>query len=293
MIAVVVVGGFIVFQGGGDTETATTIAAAPATTTTAAPTTTTEPAPTTTLPPSTTTAEPEKDPNPFVGWWAATDVDGSQLDLRIDAEGGFMYWDSASGVCEARGMGHSPQTWVGSVAPVVEGGPIITASGLRRCYPYGADNSDLGEGSADFLYDNETDVLAFAPDGVLYERSTLPPVAGDSNPFVGSWEATDSDGTRVTLQIDAVGTWKSRDTRSGGCENMGLTYATWSAEGTGMFDLEGTPTFEVLTTTFCHPAGGGDPVPRSEDVVLTYEYRSDRDEVALMLFLETIFSRVP
>lgn len=91
MIAVVVVGGFIVFQGGGDTETATTIAAAPATTTTAAPTTTTEPAPTTTLPPSTTTAEPEKDPNPFVGWWAATDVDGSQLDLRIDAEGGFMY----------------------------------------------------------------------------------------------------------------------------------------------------------------------------------------------------------
>ena len=169
----------------------------------------------------------------------------------------------------------------------------MTATGIRECFPYGADNAGLGEAAAEFLYDTAMDMLEFALDGVRYTRAPLPPPATDANPFVGLWEATDSDGTRVTMQIDAVGTWKSRDTRSGGCENMGLTYATWSAEGAGMFDLEGTPSFDVLTTTFCHPAGGGEPVPRSQDVVLTYEYRSDRDEVALMLFLETIFTRVP
>ncbi len=72
---------------------------------------------------------------------------------------------------------------------------------------------------------------------------------------------------------------------------MGLTYATWSAAGTGMFNLEDPPTFEGLTT-FCHPADG-DPVPRSQDVVFTYEYRQSSDEVGLLLFLETIFTRVP
>jgi len=294
MIAVVAVGAFIVFQSGSGAETTTTVAAAGApTTTVAAPTTTTEAVTTTTVTPTTATTEPEDDPNPFVGWWAATDVDGSLLDLRVDSDGSFMYWDSASGICEANGLGHSPQTWTGTATFVLDELPRMTATGIRECFSYGDDNGDLGEAAADFAYDLETDMLEFALDGVRYTRAPRLPPSTDPNPFVGVWEATDSDGTRVTMQIDALGTWKSRDTRSGGCENMGLTYATWSAEGIGMFDLEGTPSFGVLTTTLCHPAGGGEPVPRSEDVVLTYEYRSDRDEVALMLFLETIFTRVP
>lgn len=291
-VAIVAVGGFLALQTlSGDTTT--TVAAAPTTsTTTATSTTTTEAATTTTLPATTTTTEPEEDPSPFVGWWAATDVDGSFLDLRVDADGGFMYWDSASGICEANGLGHSPQTWAGTATFVLDELPTMTATGIRECFPYGDDKGDLGEAAADFLYDAETDMLEFALDGVRYTRAPLPRPASDPNPFVGLWEATDSDGTRVTMQIDGAGTWKSRDTRSGGCENMGLIYATWSAQGTGVFDLDGTPSFEVVTTTFCHPVDG-ESVPRSEDVLLTYEYRSDSDEVALMLFLETIFTRVP
>jgi len=291
-VAVVAIGAIILFQSGGGAKTTTTVAVAPPTTTTEAPTTTTEAVATTTLAPTTTTTEAEEDPNPFVGWCAATDVDGSFLDLSVDADGVFMYWDSASGICEANGLAHSPQTWEGTAVFVLDELPTMTATGARECFPYGEDNGTLGEAAADFLYDAAADMLEFALDGVRYTRAPLPPPSTDSNPFVGLWEATDSDGTRVTLQIDGAGTWKSRDTRSGGCENMGLTYATWSAGGTGMFNLEDTPTFEGLTTTFCHPVDG-DPVPRSQDVVFTYEYRQSTDEVALLLFLETIFTRVP
>ena len=94
------------------------------------------------------------------------------------------------------------------------------------------------------------------------------------------------------MVITVDGAWQMLDTRSGGCENMGLMYATWSATGTGFFNRGGTATFDVVTTTFCHPADG-DPVARSEDVLFGYEYRADTDEVALLLFLETIFTRVP
>ena len=293
VIAVVAVGAFIVFQSGSGAETTTTLAAAAApTTTVATPTTATEAVTTTTVTPTTATTEPEDDPNPFVGWWAATDVDGSFLDLRVDADGGFMYWDSASGICAANGLGHSPQTWAGTATFVLDELPTMTATGIRECFPYGDNNGDLGEAAADFVYDLETDMLEFVLDGVRYTRAPLLSPSTDPNPFVGVWEATDSDGTRVTMKIDGVGTWQSRDTRSGGCENMGLTYATWSAEGTGMFDLQGIPSFAVQTTTFCHPVDG-EAVPRSEDVVLTYEYRPESDEVALVLFLETIFTRVP
>ena len=95
------------------------------------------------------------------------------------------------------------------------------------------------------------------------------------------------------MTIAPSGDWEMLDTRSGGCERMGLTYATWSADGTGFFDLGvgATPTFSVVTTTMCHPVDG-DSVPRSEDVQLSYEYRAESDEVALLLFLETIFTRV-
>ena len=244
------------------------------------------------MPTTTTTTEPEEALNPFVGWWKATDVDESHLDLRVGADGTFMYWDSASGSCRSRELGHSPETWTGTATFQLGGAPTLSLSGSRRCFPYGGEDIGIGERSADFLYDQETDMLEFSLDGVRYTRTPSPPESGGSNPFVGSWEATDSDGTRISMAIVSDGTWESQDTRSGGCENMGLTYATWSAAGVGTFDLEGAGSFEVVTTTICHPPGS-DPVVRSEDVVFTFEYRPDADEVALVLFLETIFTRVP
>ena len=65
-----------------------------------------------------------------------------------------------------------------------------------------------------------------------------------------------------------------------------------SVSRTGFFNRGGTPSFDVVTTTFCHPLDG-DPVARSEDVVFTFEYREATDEVVLLLFLETNFTRVP
>ncbi len=123
--------------------------------------------------------------------------------------------------------GHSPETWAGTATFQLEGViPTLVAAGSRTCHPYGDDSADAGEASWEWFYDLETDMLEFAPDGVLYTRSPPPLEGGDSNPFVGSWEATDSDGTRISMMIASDGTWESLDTRSGGCENMGLTYAT-------------------------------------------------------------------
>ena len=297
-IAALAFGGFLAFQAfSGDETTTTNVEAAPATTTTTKPvTTTTEPLTTTTEPRTTTTTLMDIEPDPFVGWWKATDVDGSHLDLRVENDDTsrytFTYWDSASGSCEGNGLGHSPETWEGTGVSLRQPPQLLTVSGPRTCFPYGGDNAEIGERGADFLYDLETDMLEFSLDGVRYTRSPPPQLGSDgSNPFVGTWEATDSDGTRVEMTFAGDGAWRSEDTRSGGCENMGLAYATWSAEGTGTFDLEGISGFEVLTTTICHPVDG-DPVPRSEDVVFTFEYRADNDEVALLLFLETIFTRV-
>lgn len=296
-IAALAFGGFFAFQAfSGDETTTTNVEAAPAATTTTTPVTaTTEPPTTTTEVPTTTTTLFDIEPDPFVGWWKATDVDGSHLDLGVEKDGTspytFMYWDSASGSCEAMGLGHSPETWEGTGVSLRQPPQLLTVSGPRACFPYGGDAAEIGERGADFSYDLETDTLEFSLDGVRYTRSSSPPPSDASNPFVGMWEATDSDGTRVEMTFAEDGAWRSEDTRSGGCENMGLTYATWSAEGTGTFDLDGIPGFEVLTTTICHPVDG-DPVPRSEDVVFTFEYRADNDEVALLLFLETILTRV-
>lgn len=275
---------------GSDTTTtapAPTSTAAATTTTAAATTTTTN----TTLLPTTTTTIPE-DRKAFVGWWKATDADGSHLDLRVRADGTFMYWDSASGVCQVQGHAHSPETWAGTAMFLEGETPTMTASGTRTCFPYGGEATEIGENAADFLHDQETDMLKFSLDGVRYERSPAPPAAGDAHPLVGSWEATDSDGTRITVEIALDGSWISEDTRSGGCENMGLSYATWSASGTGMFALEETPSFEGVGTTLCRPAGGGDPVPRTEGGLFTFEYREETDEAALLLFHETLFTRV-
>jgi len=285
------VAGFVTFRVLGESAPTTTIAAAPVTTTTA-PSTTTPTTVTTTLPPTATIAQVEEVPNPFVGWWKASDVDGSFIDLRVDAEGTFMYWDSASGTCEGRGFGHSPETWVGTAGFNLRGTPTLTVSGTKTCFPYGEEIGGIRESSANYLYDAATDMLEFVLDGVRYTRTPLPTVISDADPFVGSWEATDSDGTRVTMTIGPDGSWEQSDTRSGGCEDMGLTYATWSATGIGFFNRGGTPSFDVETTTFCHPLDG-DPVARSEDVIFTFGYREATDEVVLLLFLETNFTRVP
>ncbi len=272
-------------------ETPTTVPAAAATSTT--------------LP---VTTVPDQDENPLVGWWKATDLDGSLLDLRVDAEGTFSYWNSASAVCRQRGFEHSPETWGGTATfrmtdrpsfiddMVGEGAAAVltlTASGAVTCYPYGADNPDVGDRSLDFYYDPDADTLEPASGVVRYVRSpAVPGVPPDAaNPFVGSWEATDADGTYIVMTILADGSWDSTNTRSGGCERKGFTYATWSGEGSGTFDLSGTPGFELMMTTYCDPPEL-EKVVDSAEANVSFEYQQSADTVVLLAD-GTTYSRLP
>ncbi len=264
---------------------------APSTDSTAAPqetTTSSSSTTTTTVPPTTTTTIPE-DRADFVGWWTGISDGGGILDIRISADGTFMHWDSASGVCRANGFDQSPMTWAGSAEFHEEEVPRMTASGLITCFPYEGDVGEIGDTDGDFQFDEESGTLV-AADGTSYAPVEYVAPPASDNPFAGTWEATDSDGTRVVTVIAADGTLSSEDTRSGGCENMGLTGATWSAEGVGAFDLTAAA-FEVPVQTICHPPGA-EPVPRSEGV-FTFGYVEETDELVLQLFLDTVFTRVP
>lgn len=292
VISLIAVAAFLIFQsltGSGDT----TLPAALDTTTTISEsvTTTAQPATTTTAV-STTTTQSASESNPFVGWWKAVDIDGSLIDLRIDDEGGFFYWDSASGVCQNNNV-RSPETWTGTTTVDMAVRPTLTATGTKQCYFYGVENPPATPREFDYYYDADTDTLEFAPDGVRYTRSSDVPglPAEESNPFVGSWEATDGDGTRVTMTIQPDGAWNSVDTRSGGCERKGFTYATWSAEGTGTFQLAG-PTFNLTMTTFCNPPDGSQIV-HSPDVVWTFVHDQPSDSILLIESNGTTYTRLP
>ena len=286
LLAVVVFLLFSVFDG--ETDSATTIPAAAATTAPEPEPTTTPPVPTTTTAPPPTTTTASEPVSPFVGWWKATDADGSHLDVRVSEDGSFHHWDSSNGPC-----GEVPATWIGTAA-IDDVVAIMTASGVKTCFPYGAENEVIGEPEFEFDYLAESDTMVFRLDGTVYSRSDeVSGIAGDpTNPLVGTWEATDLDGTRVVMWVEPDGTWSSVDTRSGGCERKGFTFATWSGEGAGNFALdETTPTFDVVFNTFCHPPGE-DAVVHTEEANFLFTYDTARDEVSLDAF-GTVYTRLP
>ena len=298
-VALLAVAAFLIFESLGDSSDPTVPEAADTTTTipeqtttTAKPITTTSTQPTTTTTGATTTTEQEP-ANPFQGWWKAVDNDGSLIDLRIDEEGGFFYWDSASGPCRNNDV-RSPETWEGTTTVDLLDRPTLTATGSRQCYFYGADNPPPKPVEHDYYYNSGTDTLEFAPDGVLYTRSPDVPglPANETNPLVGSWEATDGDGTRVTMTIETDGTWASEDTRSGGCERKGFTYATWSAQGSGTFDLTVQPTLNLTLTTYCNPPGS-DQVVHSPEVLWTFVHDQATDTILLVESNDTTYTRLP
>ena len=254
------------------------------------------------------TTSPTTDENPFVGRWTATALDGSQLDLRVGPDGAFMHWDSASRDCRDQGFAHSPETWAGSATVeltdqpsfiddmVGEGAnlvPTLTIAGSVVCYPYDLESGSASDRALRFFHDQSRDALEPASGGVRYTR--LAPVGGvlpdASNPFVGSWEATDQDGTRVAMSILADGSWESSDTRSGLCETQGFTYATWSAQGSGTFDLAGKSVFEVAPIANCHPRGS-EQSSQLPDVSLRFEHEASSDTVVLSED-DIVYTRLP
>ena len=228
-----------------------------------------------------TTTPPPEDPNPFVGGWKATENEDRHLDLRVDAEGSFSYWDSASANCMFGGV-RSPENWVGFFTFKAVGRQTIAATGTATCQFYGKGDQPGNSLASVFYYDPDTDMVESGLDGTLYSRSTsVPGIATDgSNPLVGSWEATDGDLTRVEMTILTDGSWESTDTRSAGCEGKGLTYATWSGEGSGTFSLTGIAFVEVSLTTFCHPVGKEKEV-HSLDANFIFSYRRSTDTLVL------------
>ena len=120
----------------------------------------------------------------------------------------------------------------------------------------------------------------------------VPGVAADAaNPFVGSWEAIDADGTYLVMAILADGSWESANTRSAGCERKGFIYATWSAEGSGTFNLSNTPVFELMMTSYCDPPEL-EKVVDSPEVNWLFEYRQSADTVVLLAD-DTTYTRLP
>ena len=176
----------------------------------------------------------------------------------------------------------SPENWVGFFTFKAVGRQTIAATGTATCQFYGTGNQPGNSLASVFYYDPDTDMVESGLDGTLYSRSTsVPGIATDgSNPLVGSWEATDGDLTRVEMTILTDGSWESTDTRSAGCEGKGLTYATWSGEGSGTFSLTGIAFVEVSLTTFCHPVGKEKEV-HSLDANFIFSYRRSTDTLVL------------
>ena len=280
LIAVVV---FLVFSSPDDDSSgavATTTTELPPTTEQAASSTSV--APTTAVVDSTTTTTPPTDnENPFVGWWKSADSDGRSVDFRVDTDGGIFFWDSASILCVNDGT-NFPYAMEGFSTFKPFGTPTLAVSGSGTCHPYGTGQHPKESPLFVLTYDADTDMIESADDGTMYVRSPSVPghPSDDSNPFVGSWEGTDSDMTHVEMVILDDGSWQSTDTRSGGCERKGFTYATWSADGSGIFDLGAAQTFEIALTTYCHPVGE-EKLVHSPEASFVLSYNPSTDTLAL------------
>jgi hypothetical protein len=248
----------------------------------ASATTTTLAAETTTSGPTTTTTSGQSTENPFVGWWRSTDLERRTVELRVSEEGEIFLWDSASELCVSDGV-NSPLIREGFSTFKPFGTPTLAISGPGTCHLYGAGQQPMGDQLIVFSYDAATDMIESQDDDrTRYERS--PSVPGiptdDSNPFIGSWEGTDSDLTHVEMTILADGTWNSTDTRSGGCERNGFTYAAWSADGSGTFDLNASPTFDIALTTYCQPVGE-EKLVQSPEANFVLSYKPETDTLSL------------
>jgi hypothetical protein len=93
------------------------------------------------------------------------------------------------------------------------------------------------------------------------------------------------------MTILADGSWEATDARSAGCERKGFTYATWSGEGSGTFDLSSTPVFELTMTTYCDPPEL-EKVVDSPEVTVSFAYQQSADTVVLLVD-GTTYSRLP
>lgn len=274
LIAVVV---FLVFAADDEGTPAADVTTTPEASSTSTMPTTAEDQTTTSTASTTTTVAPEVTENPFVGWWRLAGNEGRSVDLRIGVEGEILMWDSASSLCVNDGI-DSPHVLEGFSTFKPFGTPTLAITGAVTCHLYGLGQQPTDDQLLVFTYNSESDAIELAEDGVRFERSpSVPGLPVDaSNPFVGSWEGTDSDLTHVEMTVLADGSWLSTDTRSGGCERKGFTYATWSAEGSGAFDLNATPIFDIELTTYCHPFGEDKLVHSpSANFILIYDASTD------------------
>ena len=280
--------------GGSDDPADPTLAGETTSTTTFAPettqpsrTSTSSSSTTSTLPETTTTSANEA---AWAGWWDSVDTNGGIIDLELTTDSGFTYWNSASDLCQV-GDARFPITWSGVVS---EEGSTLLLEGSMQCYLYGSENPEPTALDLEITYDASVDTIEFPGDGLMLARSEdLPGVAtAADNPLIGSWTATDGDGTFSIMHIHADGSWTSDDTRSGGCEAKGYTYARWSAEGSGAFDLTGQPTFRLQMTTYCSPPGGNQVV-HSPSVDWTLLFDEGTDTVLLVESQGTTYTRFP
>jgi hypothetical protein len=108
----------------------------------------------------------------FVGAWDAIDADASQIQIRVDPDGGFESVDSSNLGCLNRGL-PGGWRWTGTGRfSTDERGEVFTATGFTYCTTADGGETQVGDPTFEFFYRND-DTLVFAPDGVVYTRTVI------------------------------------------------------------------------------------------------------------------------
>ncbi len=121
-------------------------------------------------------------------------------------------------------------------------------------------------------------VLAVAV--VLLLAAALPATGASGNPFVGSWENMDVDGSHQRMSIGGgPGHFHYRDDGATACvPAFGFVPAT--LRGVGEFDLDSDPpTFAFTADVYCHVRGPGGRQLLFE-VSLTFSYDASTDTLS-------------
>ena len=122
-------------------------------------------------------------------------------------------------------------------------------------------------------YDRNSDTVSSSDDGLVYSRME------GVNPFIGTWFGVDVDGSDYEMVILGSGVVDTTDTSAGSCRNSGFPGASWSFNGTGVFELGEDPKFIPRGTTYCHPAD-------DESIVITA--RTDRGSFTYVAAVDSI-----
>lgn len=133
-----------------------------------------------------------------------------------------------------------------------------------------------------FFYNPASNTLSIFS-GDCWYRSGRPESCGIGNPFVGSWENIDVDGSHehVTISNGSSIRVHLRDDGATFCLNAGLGFVPATFAGVGVIS-EGEPlTLEVTGDIYCYPRDGGGRQLMAESVTIPFFYNSTSNTLSI------------